>query len=179
MIDPYPRYRRLYKKLVDCNLDPEMAARTATLQEIRDLTVWSNLVWIDPFLRSRPPFKHLIEKGVKFTEEEKSEMVEAEMALMAETIPIYRTLMEEGRIEEALRIYLNLLKLKPDDAEVLMVAGLISAELDKIDNAGFFYNRVLEIEPWNVKAEEGLKALSSIGHEENGIAVQTPLYVAE
>jgi Flp pilus assembly protein TadD len=78
----------------------------------------------------------------------------------------------EGKIEEALRLYFDLLKAKPDDTEVLMTAGLISTELDKIDNAVFFYSKVLEIEPWNIDADERLKALNNQGTEENKVAVQ-------
>ncbi len=78
----------------------------------------------------------------------------------------------EGKTEEALRLYLELLKTNPDDTEVLMVAGLISTELDKIGNAVFFYSKVLEIEPWNIDADERLKALKNQGAGENKAALQ-------
>ncbi len=107
MIDPYPRYRRLHRKLVDCGMDAEMAARTTSVQEIRDLTVWANLVWIDPLFRTRPPLKRLFDKGEKFSEEDKAEMIDAEYAIMAETIPTYRSLQEEGRIEVSFTPYFH------------------------------------------------------------------------
>jgi alpha-amylase/alpha-mannosidase (GH57 family) len=107
MIDPYPRYRRLYKKLRDCNLDAELAARTSSSQEIRDLTIWGNLSWIDPIYRDRPPFRRLFRQGEYFTEEDKAELLEAEFAIMADTIPTYRSLMEAGKIEVSFTPYFH------------------------------------------------------------------------
>ncbi len=107
MIDPHPRYRRLYRKLIDCSMDAVLAARTATAQEIRDLTVWANLVWIDPFFRNRMPFKRLFDKGEKFTEEDKLELIEAQFRIMAEIIPTYRALMEQGKIEVSFTPYFH------------------------------------------------------------------------
>ncbi|MDD4051467.1 MAG: glycoside hydrolase family 57 protein [candidate division Zixibacteria bacterium] len=105
MIDPYPRYRRLYRKLIDCSMDAALAARTATTQEIRDLTVWANLVWVDPFFRHQAPFKRLFDKGEKYTEEDKQELIEAQLKIMAEIVPTYRSLMEEGKIEVSFTPY--------------------------------------------------------------------------
>jgi len=107
MIEPYPYYRRLYKKLIDCGMDADLATRTATIQEIRDLTVWSNLVWIDPIFREQPPFKQLFDKGEKYTEEDKQELVEAQFKIMSAIIPNYRTLMEGGKIEVSFSPYFH------------------------------------------------------------------------
>lgn len=107
MIEPYPRYRKFYKKLVDCNMDAELAARTTSPSELRDLTVWANLVWIDPIFRTREPFKSLFAKGSRFTEEEKQELVKAELAIMADTVPLYRSLMDEGKIEVSFTPYFH------------------------------------------------------------------------
>jgi len=107
MIEPYPRYRRLYKKLVDCGMDTELAARTATTQELRDLTVWANLVWIDPIFRNEEPFKKLLAKAEKFTEEEKQELIDAQFTIMGDTIPKYKSLMDEGKIEVSFTPYFH------------------------------------------------------------------------
>jgi alpha-amylase/alpha-mannosidase (GH57 family) len=107
MIQPYPRYRRLFKKLQDCNADAELAARTASAQEIRDLVVWGNLTWIDPLFRGREPFKGLFDKGEKFTEEDKMGLVETQLAIMADIIPTYRSLMEDGKIEVSVSPYFH------------------------------------------------------------------------
>jgi len=107
MIDPHPRYRRLYRKLIDCSMDAALAARTATAQEIRDLTVWANLVWIDPFFRQDMPFKHLFDKGEKFTEEDKQQLIEAQFRIMGDIVPTYKRLMEEGTIEVSFTPYFH------------------------------------------------------------------------
>ena len=40
-----------------------------------------------------------------------------------------------------------------------MAAGQISAAVNNPDQARVFYNRVLEIEPWNLEASENLARL--------------------
>lgn len=107
MINPYPRYRRLHKKLEDCHMDPELAARTASAQEIRDLVVWANLAWIDPLFRTRKPFRDLFDKGEGFDEGDKSSLVEAQLALMAEIVPCYRSLMDQGKVEVSFTPYFH------------------------------------------------------------------------
>jgi tetratricopeptide (TPR) repeat protein len=62
-------------------------------------------------------------------------------------------------VVEALKIYLNVLKRDPDDVEVLMAAGHISRSVNKLQNAEMFFNRVLEIEPWNLEASQNLEQL--------------------
>lgn len=105
MIDPYPQFRRLYRKLKDCNMDAEMAARMSSPQEFRDLAVWSNLAWVDPLFRRREPFKRLFAQGEKFTEEDKAELIEAQYTIMNEIIPTYRSLLEAGKIEVSFTPY--------------------------------------------------------------------------
>lgn len=107
MITPFPRYRRLYKKLRDCSMDAEMAARTASVQEIRDLIVWGSLVWVDPVLRTKEPYRRLFQKGEGFTEDDKTELVEAQYETMAEIIPMYKRLMDEGKIEVSFTPYFH------------------------------------------------------------------------
>ncbi|MCK5127760.1 MAG: glycoside hydrolase [candidate division Zixibacteria bacterium] len=107
MIQPFPRYRRLYKKLKDCSMNAEMAARTSSVQEVRDLLVWGTLAWVDPILRSQQPFKALFQKGEKFTENDKADLIEAQYKIMGEIIPIYRSLMDEGKIEVSFTPYFH------------------------------------------------------------------------
>lgn len=107
MIEIHPRFRRMYKKLKDCGMDTELAARTSSVQEIRDLIVWSNLAWVDPIFHSRPLFKKLLEKGEMFTEEDKAELVEAQYAIMADIVPTYRSLMDDGKIEVSFTPYFH------------------------------------------------------------------------
>jgi tetratricopeptide (TPR) repeat protein len=64
-----------------------------------------------------------------------------------------------GQLEEALHIYLKVLEIQPEDVEVLTILGNICAALHKVDDAGFFYKRVLQIDPQNDIAGQQLEAL--------------------
>ena len=66
---------------------------------------------------------------------------------------------EQGRIEDALRIYVHILETQPKDIETLMVTGHICSSLSRWDDARTFYRRVLEIEPWKTEARKQLDRL--------------------
>jgi tetratricopeptide (TPR) repeat protein len=68
-------------------------------------------------------------------------------------------LSEQGRVEEALKLYLSVLSADPEDIDSLMVAGHICVALGKIESARVFYDRVLDVEPWNLEASEHLEQL--------------------
>ena len=67
---------------------------------------------------------------------------------------------ELNRIEDALEIYLKVLKEEPGDIETLMAAGHISIAVERAEDAKVFYERVLDIEPWNLEANDNLNQLS-------------------
>ena len=66
---------------------------------------------------------------------------------------------ELGRVEDALRIYLQLLETNPQDVEILLITGHICVALQKFEDAKDFYTRVLEIEPWHTDARQYLDKL--------------------
>jgi tetratricopeptide (TPR) repeat protein len=68
-------------------------------------------------------------------------------------------LAEQGEVEKALGLYLSVLNDNPEDIDVLMVAGHICSSLGKPDSARVFYDRVLDVEPWNMEAGERLEQL--------------------
>ncbi len=72
-------------------------------------------------------------------------------------------LVEQGEVEKALEIYLAVLNDNPEDIDALMVAGHICAALGKGDSAKVFYDRVLDVEPWNLEASERLEQLADEG----------------
>ena len=99
MIDPYPRYRELYRKhRSNLNASGSPSALFST-QELRDIQVWSNLVWIDPLFREESPVAELLSKQRHFTEEQKHRLLDWELDLIGRIVPQYRTLQENGRIE--------------------------------------------------------------------------------
>ena len=68
---------------------------------------------------------------------------------------------ELGRVEDALRIYVQILEINPEDVEILLITGHICVALQKFEDAKDFYRRVLEIEPWNADARQNLDKLPS------------------
>jgi tetratricopeptide (TPR) repeat protein len=67
---------------------------------------------------------------------------------------------EQGRVEDAMRIYVKVLESDPEDVEILMILGHICVALHKFEDAETFYNRVLAVEPWNAEARDNLEKLS-------------------
>jgi Tfp pilus assembly protein PilF len=68
-------------------------------------------------------------------------------------------LVEQKRIEDAMRLYLKALEKNQEDIECLLAIGYICTILGKHDDAVDFYHRVLDIEPWNHTATEALNKL--------------------
>jgi GT2 family glycosyltransferase/Flp pilus assembly protein TadD/glycosyltransferase involved in cell wall biosynthesis len=71
---------------------------------------------------------------------------------------------EMGRVEEALEIYVRILKTDPQDVEALMATGQICKAFEKPDDASYFFNRILEIDPQNADACKQLEELSRPSH---------------
>jgi len=67
---------------------------------------------------------------------------------------------EQGRVEDALQAYVKILENDPEDGETLLILGHICVALHKFEDAEHFYNRLLEVEPWNVEARENLEKLA-------------------
>jgi tetratricopeptide (TPR) repeat protein len=68
---------------------------------------------------------------------------------------------EQGQFEKAMRIYVKILENYPQDVETLIAVGYICENLDKTDDAGDFYHRIIEIEPWNLEARRKLEGLNT------------------
>ncbi len=105
MIDPYIRYRQLYRKKDSCGSDLDLAVEIFSSSEIRDLQVWANLVWIDPMFRSEQPIKALFEKGRDFTEDDKIILLRFQISHLKKIIPTYQRLYKEGRIDVSFTPY--------------------------------------------------------------------------
>ena len=58
-----------------------------------------------------------------------------------------------------MELYVKVLGVDPTDIDVLLILGTICVSLEQSDNAKFFYERVLEIEPWNADARKRLDVL--------------------
>ncbi len=75
-----------------------------------------------------------------------------------------------GKVEQAMEIYVNLLRHDAHDVEVLLAMGHICRMLDRKDDAADFYRRVLEVDQAN---ESAVACLASLDQEDS--ETQTPL----
>jgi Flp pilus assembly protein TadD len=69
-------------------------------------------------------------------------------------------LVELDQTEEALKLYIEVLKKNPEDTETLFALGHICIQLGKFADARIFYDRIMDIEPWNLNAQEMLDNLT-------------------
>ena len=100
MIRPYPRYYELYKKRGISIDTAEKSRKRFSKKDIIDLQCWSNLVWIHPLAFEQD--KELAEfrdKGRGWTEAEKQWLLDRQMSLLREVVPLHRELMERGQLE--------------------------------------------------------------------------------
>jgi alpha-amylase/alpha-mannosidase (GH57 family) len=99
MIEPYPRYFSLLLKRGKNIVDEELPtiARDFTVEEMRDLQVWANLVWIDPLYRDE--VRELFERGKNFRETDKEAIQHLTARIFQETVAEYRAAQEAGQIE--------------------------------------------------------------------------------
>ncbi len=70
---------------------------------------------------------------------------------------------ESGRTEDAMKLYLEVLTRDPEDVEALNATAAICTTLGNLDDARYFYRRVLEIEPWNENASAAMSGFSEDG----------------
>lgn len=99
-IRPYPRYFELYKKR---GLSVDSAARAAKRfnpRDLIDLACWSNLAWMHPlaFERDRE-LAEFRKKGRNWTENEKQWLLDKQMQLLREIVPLHKQLAERGQVE--------------------------------------------------------------------------------
>lgn len=102
MIRPWPRYRELFEKRGWARSEAELerAAQYFSEQDYRDLQVWYNLAWIDPWHVERDPaLQALIQKGRDFTESDKEAVLARHSALLERIAPAWREAQDRGQIE--------------------------------------------------------------------------------
>ncbi|MEW5766303.1 MAG: glycoside hydrolase family 57 protein [bacterium] len=106
MVRVHPRYRELLERRGEDAGGREKALKEFSVQDFRDLQVWFNLAWFDPFFKTRDEtIKALIEKDRNFTEADKRAVLEKQMEVMARILPIYQKLQEAGQIEVSVTPY--------------------------------------------------------------------------
>lgn len=99
MVEPYPRYFSLLMKRGKKLVPEELAnvAQNFTVDELRDLQIWSNLSWIDPLFRKE--IKELYQHGKHFREQDKELIVNLQNKIMGEIFVEYKKAVQSGQIE--------------------------------------------------------------------------------
>jgi len=69
---------------------------------------------------------------------------------------------EFSRVNEALSIYKKILDSNPEDSETLLIAGNLSLANKQFDDAKNYYNRIIEMEPWNMDVLQNLESIARI-----------------
>ncbi|MDR2644439.1 MAG: hypothetical protein LBB44_00400 [Endomicrobium sp.] len=95
MILPFPRYSQLYNKKSQ-KLDESMFEE----QDFRDLQVWFNLSWFDPYWCKSDEFiKFLHDKGKDFSEDEKRKLVDKQIEICGKIVSKHKEAQDRGQIE--------------------------------------------------------------------------------
>ncbi|MDR2399519.1 MAG: hypothetical protein LBD61_03725 [Endomicrobium sp.] len=95
MILPFSRYCELYNKK---NQAPNGSLFEE--QDFRDLQVWFNLSWFDPYWRKTDEFiKYLYDKGKDFSEDEKRKLIDKQIEICGEVVSKHKEVQDRGQIE--------------------------------------------------------------------------------
>jgi alpha-amylase/alpha-mannosidase (GH57 family) len=100
MIRPYRRYVELHQRRAAGRDSARDALRCFRPGDLRDLQVWFNLAWIHPLAFERDAgLRELRDKGRGFTEGEKGWLLDKQLEILREVIPLHRQLAESGQVE--------------------------------------------------------------------------------
>jgi alpha-amylase/alpha-mannosidase (GH57 family) len=90
IIHRYPRYRELY----------ERRERRFSVQDLRDLQIYSQIAWFDEDLLARDgELRALIAKGRDFSREDQAMVARKESESLKRVLPVYREYAAKGQIE--------------------------------------------------------------------------------
>lgn len=102
MIRPFPRYRELLEKR-GYSVSSDILSRRKRYfsdQDIRDLQVLFNLVWIDPSIRKKDTILMELErKGSNYSEDDKKYIIMKHFEILKSIIPKYREVAERKQVE--------------------------------------------------------------------------------
>ena len=102
MIDVHPRYRELLERRGRHASVEDLSRVQAYFQEQdwRDLQMWFNLAWFDPFWREKDAaVGGWFEKGRNFSEEDKRRLIQKQFEICGRVAAKHRELAESGQIE--------------------------------------------------------------------------------
>ncbi len=97
MIYRHPRYGELFEA---SRTQKGPGMRIFSVQEFRDLQMWSQLAWFDEeFLANDPEVRDWLRRGRDFTPEDQQRMGEKQRDFVGRVLPIYKKLAATGQIE--------------------------------------------------------------------------------
>jgi len=100
MIRPYRRYHELYKQRGFHIDPPDRAAKRFGKRDILDLQCWSNLSWFHPLaFELDADLAEFRKKGRHWTEQEKQWLLDKQMDVLRQVIPLHRELEQRGQVE--------------------------------------------------------------------------------
>lgn len=102
MIFPYNRYLQLLEKRGRQTTETEIRRTLSYFktEDFRDLQVWFNLTWMDPYWRSNDDFINgLYDKGRDFTEEEKRKLIDKQLEICGMIVAKHKEAQDRGQIE--------------------------------------------------------------------------------
>lgn len=100
MIRPHPRYHELYLKRGFGRDSADKALPRFNERDLRDLQIWNNLTWIHPLAFEKDAeLRELRNKGRFWTENEKQRLLDKQLEILKQIIPLHRELAKSGQIE--------------------------------------------------------------------------------
>ncbi len=114
LIETYPRYFQLYEASLS------KKPKYFTDQEIRDIQVYFNLTWFHPLtVREDNNLTEIFRKAKEFDEDDKVYIINKQYQVLSQIIPLYKRLLDEGKIEISLSPYYHPILPLLCDTEVL------------------------------------------------------------
>ena len=100
MIRPFPRYHELLQKRGLGRDGAAQAIKRFTAQDLRDLQIWNNLTWVhDLVFEQDSELRAFRDKGRDYSEKEKTWLLDRQMKLVGEVIPLHKKLSDGGQVE--------------------------------------------------------------------------------
>ena len=100
MVNVHPRYGELLSRRSPGRKAVHHVWKRFSVQDLRDLQVWSTLAWFHPCVVERDPaLAGLIEKGGGFSEDDKAVMLAKQKEVLGRVIPLHRELQDGGQLE--------------------------------------------------------------------------------
>jgi alpha-amylase/alpha-mannosidase (GH57 family) len=100
MIRPSPRYYELYLRRNPGRGTAREARRRFGPRDLRDLQVWFNLAWIHPIAFERDgELRALRDKGRHYTEADKTLVLDKQLQILKQVIPLHKELVQRGQVE--------------------------------------------------------------------------------